>query len=38
MPTGILASAFAEEFRERHERAQRDAEAQRAQGQREAAE
>jgi voltage-gated potassium channel len=38
MPTGILASAFAEEFRERHERAQREAEAQRAQGQREAAE
>jgi voltage-gated potassium channel len=34
MPTGILASAFAEEFRERHERAQRDAE----QAEREAAE
>lgn len=27
MPTGILASAFAEEFRERHERAQQEAEA-----------
>ena len=38
MPTGILASAFAEEFRERHERAQREAEAERAQAQREAAE
>ena len=38
MPTGILASAFAEEFRERHERAQRQAEAERARGQREAAE
>jgi voltage-gated potassium channel len=38
MPTGILASAFAEEFRERHERAQREAEAQREQAHREAAE
>lgn len=30
MPTGILASAFAEEFRERHERAQREANSRRS--------
>lgn len=29
LPTGILASAFAEEFRERHERTQREAQAKR---------
>ena len=29
MPTGILASSFAEEFRERHERAERAAAARR---------